>query len=101
MTSNDFDIQIAATEIQIAEAIRVSDPETAATIRRLAFERDGLRSELQSAICRLQFPDGTVPGNAREAAEGWKRWADEFQRRAKAVEAIHAVVVLDAPRPPA
>lgn len=33
-----------------------------------------LEAELDPAICRLQFPDGSVPGNAREAAEGWKRW---------------------------
>lgn len=34
-------------------------------------------AELDPAVCRLQFPDGTVPGNAREATEGWKKWYDE------------------------
>lgn len=33
-------------------------------------------AQLDPPVCRLQFPDGTVPGNAREAAEGWKRWYD-------------------------
>ena len=45
MTSNAFDVQIPATEVQIAEAIAVSDPETADTMRRLAFERDQLRAQ--------------------------------------------------------
>lgn len=40
-------------------------------------------------VCRLQFPDGTVPGNAREAAEGWKKWADEFEQRALKWERLH------------
>jgi len=39
-------------------------------------------SELDPPVCRLQFPDGTVPGNAREAAEGWKRWYDEMDDEA-------------------
>lgn len=34
---------------------------------------------LDPPVCRLQFPDGHVPGNAVEAAEGWKRWADTFR----------------------
>ena len=29
------------------------------------------------AVCRLQFPDGSVPGNATEAAQGWHRVASE------------------------
>src|SRR5690242_19184646 len=44
MTSNACDIQIPATEIQVAEAIRFSDPDTADTIRRMAFELDVLRA---------------------------------------------------------
>ncbi len=31
---------------------------------------------LDPPVCRRQFPDGSVPSNAREAAEGWKRFAD-------------------------
>ena len=48
---------------------------------------DQLESQLDPPVCRLQFPDGTVPGNVRECAEGWKKWADEFQRRWKGAEA--------------
>lgn len=33
------------------------------------------------AVCRLQFPDGTVPGNAKEAAEGWKQAYDYLWQR--------------------
>ena len=40
-------------------------------------------SELDPPVCRLQFPDGTVPANAREAAEGWKRWHDEKAAQAR------------------
>ena len=29
------------------------------------------------AVCRLQFPDGSVPSNATEAAQGWHRVASE------------------------
>lgn len=36
-------------------------------------------AQLDPPVCRLQFPDGSVPGNAREAAEGWKRRHDEMQ----------------------
>src|SRR5579864_4144053 len=35
--------------------------------------------ELDPPVCRLQFPDGSVPGNAREAAEGWKSWYEKAQ----------------------
>lgn len=56
-------------------------PLNADLIRRLVARVEELERELDPPVCRLQFPDGSVPGNAREAAEGWKRWADEFQRR--------------------
>ena len=46
MSSNAYDIQVPATEVQIAEAIRVSDPAVADVIRRLAFERDKLKEQL-------------------------------------------------------
>lgn len=36
-----------------------------------------LTALVDPSICRLQFPDGTVPGNAKEAAEGWYRVANE------------------------
>lgn len=43
MTSAPYDVQIPPTEIQIAEAICVSDPDTADVIRRLAFQHDRLK----------------------------------------------------------
>lgn len=45
-----------------------------------------LTALLDPPVCRLQFPDGHVPGDAKEAAEGWKKWADEFERRWKAAK---------------
>ena len=48
MTKPAFDLQVPATEIQIAEAIKVSDPDTVNIIRRLAFERDRLRTTLEN-----------------------------------------------------
>jgi hypothetical protein len=49
-------------------------------------ELSRLRAELDPPVCRLQFPDGSVPGNAREAAEGWKRVADELRQRLERAE---------------
>ena len=54
MSSNAFDVQIPATEVQIAEAIRLSDPDTADTIRRLAFERDKLVGILRRIRGKLE-----------------------------------------------
>jgi hypothetical protein len=34
-------------------------------------------------ICRLQFPDGSVPGNTEEALAGWHRIAQEASRQLK------------------
>ncbi len=56
---------------------------------RLRARLAALEEDLDPPVCRLQFPDGTVPCNAREAGEGWKKWADEFQRRAKLWEQMH------------
>jgi hypothetical protein len=39
-------------------------------------------AELDPSVCRLQFPDGSVPSNAREAAEGWKKWYDKLRLEA-------------------
>lgn len=50
MTSNAFDVQVPATEVAIAEAILDSEPNTANTIRRLAFERDKLKEQVNSLI---------------------------------------------------
>jgi hypothetical protein len=41
-------------------------------------------------VCRLQFPDGSVPGNAREAAEGWHRIAEERLAEIRALTAAVA-----------
>jgi hypothetical protein len=38
------------------------------------------------AICRLQFPDGSVPGDLLECAEGWKRWYEAAEARAREAE---------------
>ena len=47
-------------------------------------ERDRLVQQVDPAVCRLQFPDGSVPGNVTEAAQGWHRVAiealDELRR---------------------
>lgn len=56
MSSAPFDIQIPATEIQIAEAIRLACPEEADVIRRLAFERDRLKAAM-SLLKELVDPE--------------------------------------------
>ncbi len=42
-------------------------------------EIERLLADSDPPVCRLQFPDGNVPGNAREAAEGWKREYDHLR----------------------
>ena len=42
--------------------------------RTMADEIERLHASFDPPICRLQFPDGGVPGNIFECAEGWKRW---------------------------
>jgi hypothetical protein len=66
-------------------------------IKRYVAELEAL---VDPAVCRLQFPDGSVPGNAKEAAEGWKRRHDEVRgtmlyyqdRCLKMAGALHAFV---------
>jgi hypothetical protein len=55
---------------------RQKDALTAAEARIVELE-----GELDPAICRLQFPDGSVPGNVLECAEGWKRWYEQTSDR--------------------
>lgn len=43
--------------------------------------------DVDPPVCRLQFPDGSVPGNAREAAEGWHRWAQTYHEQFAAKQA--------------
>lgn len=104
MSSAPFDVQRQATEIEISEAIRCSDPDTADTIRRLAFERDRLKDMTLPTLCAKcrvrpvdddrsvcetcypktmpQLPDGTV-------------WAMEFMERfGKCKEMIEYEVML-------
>jgi hypothetical protein len=57
--------------------------EMAKEIESLRERIESLRERLGPSVCRLQFPDGSVPGDAAEAANGWKKWADEFEHRAR------------------
>lgn len=45
---------------------------------RLLIRIADLEQQLDPPVCRLQFPDGTVPGNVREAADGWHRVATDL-----------------------
>jgi hypothetical protein len=58
-----------------ALAIAEKLPALLAERETLEKERDEWRAlysrDLDPPVCRLQVPDGWVPGNAREAAEGW------------------------------
>ena len=38
-------------------------------------------------LCRLQFPDGEVPGNTEECARGWHRWFGEMEVRLRHAKA--------------
>ena len=42
--------------------------------RAMADEIERLHASFDPPICRLQFPDGSVPGNIFECAKGWKHW---------------------------
>lgn len=57
---------IAGLQKRVAE-------QAAEALKKQAAEIAGLREDMDPPVCRLQFPDGSVPANAREAAEGWKR----------------------------
>lgn len=66
MSSVPFDVQIPATEIQVAEAIRLSSPEEADVIRRLAFERDSLRERLGRLAAHYErMSQHFMPGDIR------------------------------------
>lgn len=51
----------------------------------LTTERDNLAAICDPPIARLQFPDGSVPGNGRECAEGWHRIAGERDAQIRAM----------------
>jgi hypothetical protein len=67
---NDY-VTTARSALAIAEKL----PALLAERETLEKERDEWRAlysrDLDPPVCRLQVPDGWVPGNAREAAEGW------------------------------
>jgi NTP pyrophosphatase (non-canonical NTP hydrolase) len=42
-----------------------------------------LNQHIDAPVARMQFPDGSVPSNTIEAAEGWKRHYDELERRTR------------------
>lgn len=69
----------------IAESSAAKDAEIVSLKDRL----ERAEADLDPPVCRLQFPDGSVPANAREAAEGWHR---EYQReRTTALSQIDAL----------
>lgn len=61
-------------EREAREAAERERDETQAEARRTC---DG---SCDIALARLQFPDGTVPGSAKECAEGWHKEAHRFWR---------------------
>lgn len=50
-------------------------------IEELEAELQQARAAMDPAICRLQFPDGSVPEDIQQCAEGWKRAYDELSQR--------------------
>jgi hypothetical protein len=54
-------------------------PVVSGALSDAADEITRLRGSLDPAICRLQFPDGHVPGNIFECAEGWKACYDSLR----------------------
>lgn len=61
-------------------------------MERAVIEIDRLRAQRDPAICRLQFPDGSVPGDLEECAAGWKRRYDEVRaERDEARQGYHAL----------
>ena len=56
-------------------------------------EVDRLKAMLDPPICRLQFPDGHVPGNIAECAEGWKKHAEKFWTERDRLKATNAELV--------
>ena len=65
-------MEAEANNFAVAQMLAAKNQE----LTTLTAERDEAMRELDPPVCRLQFPDGSVPANAREAAEGWKRWCD-------------------------
>jgi hypothetical protein len=73
---------VSNASLVAAECLRRGDALAASEGRVRALE-----AELDPPVCHLQFPDGSVPGNVREAAEGWKRWHDDKQALIAKLEA--------------
>ncbi len=70
---------------------------TRAATQAAADEIERLRASFDPPICRLQFPDGSVPGNIFECAEGWKRRCDklwpEVERLKQALADAHGLLI--------
>lgn len=49
--------------------------------QRQQHEAERLKSQLDPAICRLQLPDGTVPTDIENCAQGWKQAYDAVRDR--------------------
>jgi hypothetical protein len=85
MSGAPYDVQIPATESQIAEAIRLSCPEEADTIRRLAFERDSLRERLGRLVAHYErMSQHFMPGDIRgpmmaDAAKDMREMLEKYR----------------------
>jgi hypothetical protein len=67
--------ELAASEEAMASKLRCAE----AQIKMVCGLNEQLRASLDPAICRLQFPDGSVPADVQECAEGWKRAYEELR----------------------
>ncbi len=56
---------------------------------RVEGEAERLKAQLDPAICRLQFPDGSVPADLQECAQGWKRRCEEAIRANGEMHSLH------------
>ena len=68
-------------------------------LERTAAAEARLSEILDPPICRRQFPDGGVPGNIVECAEGWKRnaerlWKERDEFKASLSDAQSAIEAL-------
>ncbi len=87
MSSAPYDVQIPATEIQIAEAIRLACPEEADVIRRLAFERDSLRERLGRLVAHYErMSELFMPGDIRgpmmaDAAKDMREILEKYRKQ--------------------
>lgn len=69
MRGNTVDVQVPATELEIAEALRWADDITSAVIRKLAFERDA----------RLVHDRAAYDLGYRNGLEAYAYWRDGIE----------------------